>query len=259
MKAVWLSDLHFSADNTVAGLDTAKRIDAAVDFVNQYHADADICVITGDLVDRGTRRDYEALHQHLSTLACPLYPLVGNHDDRALLRSTFELPVNGMPDFVQYRIDRPDSILLCLDTQRTGADSGEFCAQREQWLAQQLAVADGKPVLLFMHHPPMVLGLPMQDSANLQNADSLIDLLASHSNIAYLFIGHVHRPICGTFRGMPFATMRAVSYQAPAPQPAWTWEQFAPAAEAPNLGVITTAGADVNLQYLQFSDYALGT
>ena len=58
---------------------------------------------------------------------------------------------------------------------------------------------------------------------------------------------------------MPFATMRAVSYQAPAPQPAWTWEQFAPAAEAPNLGVITTAGADVNLQYLQFSDYALGT
>lgn len=47
--------------------------------------------------------------------------------------------------------------------------------------------------------------------------------------------------------------------EAPAPQPEWSLERFQPAAEVPNLGVISQCGGDINLQYLQFCDHAVGT
>lgn len=258
MKLAWLSDLHFSADGDVLGHDTAARVDAAVAFINRYYADVDGCVISGDLANRGSAADYLLLRDLLAPLACPIYPMVGNHDDRAQLREHFVLPPSAMGDFVQYRVDCADAIILCLDTLCVGADGGEFCTAREHWLAEQLCGAAGRPVLVFMHHPPMALGLPMQDADNLADADAMLDLLAA-CEFAHLFIGHVHRPICGVVRGVPYATMRAVSFQAPAPRPEWSWENFQPAREAPGLGLISQIGGDVNLQYLQFCDYAVGT
>ncbi len=258
MKIAWLSDLHFCADEPVLGLDTGARVDAAVAFINQHYADADMCVISGDLVNRGTAVDYQQLALQLRELGCTLYPMAGNHDDRVLLRSTFELPDTAMVDFIQYRIDHPDAVVLCLDTQCAGADHGEFCPVRCQWLERQLAANDGKPVLVFMHHPPMALDLPMQDGDNIRDAQLMLSVLAGCNDSAHLFIGHVHRPVVGVARGMPYATMRAVSFQGPAPRPAWSWQQFSPAAEAPQLGLISTRGADINLQYLQFCEHALG-
>ena len=259
MKIIWLSDLHFCADELVLGHDTAARIDAATSYINQHHSDADLCIISGDLVNRGTSGDYQALAQHLSGLGCALYPMAGNHDDRALLRSAFDLPATTMPGFVQYRIDHDDATILCLDTQCAGSDHGEFCTERCQWLEQQLTETAGRPALVFMHHPPFALDLPMQDGDNIRDAEPLLAILGRHHSVAQLFIGHVHRAVCGVARGIPYATMRAVSFQAPAPRPTWSWQQFSPAAEAPNLGVINATDGDINLQYLQFCEHALGT
>ena len=256
-KVIWMSDLHFTATGEVLGHDPRIRLAAAIDHINAHHSDAAFCVVSGDLANRGTDMDYAEVAKLLSTLSIPVMPMVGNHDDRALLRQHLEVPATTMDDFVQYSVSFADGVALCLDTQQTGADAGAFCAARLAWLKAQVAAAEG-PVYLFLHHPPMALGLPMQDQDRMENPTPFLDLIAQNRAVRHLFIGHVHRPITGTIRGVPFATIRSVLYQAPPPVPEWDWDSFEPAQEAPQIGVLTFIAGDVQLQYEQFCPFAHG-
>lgn len=253
-----MSDLHFVAEGLVQGHDPRKRLSLAVEYINAHHGDAAYCVVSGDLVDRGTAADYAAVARHLGRLAMPCLPMVGNHDVRDLLRASLPLPGAAMADFVQYGLRTDMAHIICLDTLTPGADGGSFCDERMDWLARTLSDAADTPAIIFLHHPPMDLGLPMQDQDRLHDGEALLDLLDAHGNVRQLCIGHVHRPITGTVRGIPFATMRAVLYQAPPPQPAWDWDSFKPAHEAPALGVLTVQGGDVQVQFAQFCDYSDG-
>lgn len=259
LKAIWMSDLHFAQSGHVLDHDPRIRLTMALDHINANHSDASFCVVSGDMVNRGTETDYKALSTHFDKLDVPLLPMVGNHDNRALLRRHFELPATCMDDFVQYTLSTPSGLIVCLDTQKTGSDAGELCAQRRSWLQSVLENAEKGPVFIFMHHPPMAVRLPMQDTEGLNDGDIFLDLISGFTCVKYLFIGHVHRPISGTVRSIPFSTMRSVLYQAPAPRPAWDWDTFKPSDEAPNLGVITISRSDVNLQYEQFCQFEDGT
>ncbi len=258
IKTIWMSDPHYTHAGTVLGYDPRVRLRAAIDHVNTHHADAQMCIISGDMVNRGSRADYEGVHSELRALNVPYMPMVGNHDDRQLFREFLPVPDQCMADFVQYSVATSQGIIVCLDTLKSGSDAGAFCQKRRAWLSTVLNDAGETPVFLFMHHPPMALGLPMQDRDNMENGDAFLDLVSSYSCVQYMFIGHVHRPMTGTYNGIPYATMRAILYQAPPPKPAWTWDTFSPAREAPNLGVIHISNSGVNLHYDQFCDWQVG-
>lgn len=258
MKLIWMSDPHFLAEGNVAGHDPRLRVTAAVEFAKELYSDADICVISGDLVNEGSERDYKALKVILDQLPMPYLPMAGNHDDPQALRSVLPLPVGCMDGFIQYSMQTPEGLLICLDTQKVGSHAGELCGERLAWLEQTLQHAGEAPVYIFMHHPPMDLGLPMQDQIKLENGSAFLDLIGKYSNVRHLFIGHVHRPVAGTVRGVPFATMRAMLYQAPPPRPDWDWDSFEPPVEAPNIGIVELLNGDVTLQYVQFCEADYG-
>ena len=255
---IWMSDLHFTAQGLVQGHDPRRRVDLAVTFVNAHYQDAQVCVISGDMVDRGTPEDYSALAERLAALNVAILPMVGNHDDREVFKATFPVPETCMQDFVQYSVATDDGLILCLDTLKVGSDAGELCADRLAWLEMQLTAAQDTPVYIFMHHPPLSLGLPMQDTDRLENGDAFLDLVTQFDAVKFMFIGHVHRPISGVVCGVPYCTMRSVLYQAPPPQPAWNWDTFKPANEAPNLGVVELNKGDVRVQYVQCSAFEDG-
>ncbi len=254
-KLIWLSDPHFTATGDVLGHDPRVRLDAAIARINGDHADAALCVISGDMVNRATDADYAAIAVQLDTLKVPVLPMVGNHDDRALFAKHLPTPP-GLAGFIQYAIDTPDGVVACLDTHDPGADSGAFCAARVAWLRDLLG--QGKLTSLIMHHPPMSLGLPMQDQDQLAQGDAFLDLIETYDSVTQLMIGHVHRPITGSVRGIPFATMRSVLYQAPPPQPAWDWDSFAPAPEAPAMGVVTLDQGQVTIRYEDICPFGVG-
>lgn len=258
-KVIWMSDPHFTHEGNVLGHDPRVRLQAALDHINRYHHDANLCVISGDMVNRGTHADYDALLNRLNKLAIPFLPMVGNHDDRTLFRTILPLPEACMADFIQYTVPTTDGLIVCLDTQKSGSDAGEFCGERLAWLQDILQNAVDMPVYIFLHHPPMPLGLPMQDTENMEDGDTFLDLVSKYDCVKYMFIGHVHRPISGTVKGIPFSTMRSILYQAPAPRPEWNWDTFKPVEEAPNLGVITIAESAINLQFEQFCNFETGT
>lgn len=257
-KIIWMSDPHFQSTGTIDGLNPRLRLDAAIAYTNKHHADADFAVMSGDLVGDDTEADYAAIAQHLAQSAVKVHPIMGNNDERVAFRRYLALPDTAMPDFIQYTVDQPDARFIFLDTHKIGSHAGQFCAARQAWLDDALRQQPHKSAYIFMHHPPLTLGLPPQDEIMLEQHDAFLDLISGHENVKHLFMGHVHRPTAGTVRGIPFATIGALSFQAPPPRPAWDWDSFKPPQEAPQLAVLHIGQGNVVVQYTQFCDYALG-
>jgi hypothetical protein len=66
---------------------------------------------------------------------------------------------------------------------------------------------------MFQHHPPFDTGLQAMDRIKLKNPEDEWAVIARTRRPDYLFMGHVHRPISGLWRGIPFHIQRGVSHQ----------------------------------------------
>jgi hypothetical protein len=61
LKAIWMSDLHFTATGEVQSHDPKSRLSAAVEHISEHHVDSAFTIISGDLVNHGSAEDYSAL------------------------------------------------------------------------------------------------------------------------------------------------------------------------------------------------------
>ncbi|HEV8501024.1 MAG TPA: phosphodiesterase [Casimicrobiaceae bacterium] len=216
MKLIHITDTHLVRPGKLLfGLDPHARLTACIDDVLAHHADAALCVITGDLAHRGESAAYETLATELARLPMPVFPLVGNHDARAPFRAAFPAAVRDPQGFVQGVVRRDEGDFILLDTLDEGVHGGRYCDARSAWLAARLDEAAGRPVYLFMHHPPFAVGIDWLDEIALAEPERFATLVAGHRNIRHLFYGHVHRPVCGSWHGIPVSTMRGTNHQVP--------------------------------------------
>ena len=213
-KFLHLTDVHLvEQGQALYGLDPAYRLARCIDSMLQEHADAGLCVVTGDLAHWGHKDAYRQLAEQLARLPMPVLPILGNHDQRANFREHFaRVPVddNG---FVQYEAAVGPYRGLFLDTNESGVSHGVLCERRAQWLTDKLA-EDDRPVLVFMHHPAFALGIPSMDRIGLLDAAPFRRALqGQEQRIRHIFFGHIHRPIFGSWRGIPYSTMRGTNHQ----------------------------------------------
>lgn len=215
MKIIHLTDTHLvSPGQELYGLLPDKRLRAAIQSINALHADADLVVITGDLTHWGEREAYLNLRACLADLVPPVMPILGNHDDRIRFREIFPSAATDEHGFVQSLVEGEDEDLLFLDTNQPGTHMGWYCDQRLAWLQAMLDNSSDRPILLFMHHPPFDVELPTMDQIGLHQKQAFEAVMRPHrSRIRHLFFGHVHRPISGSWMGIPFSTLRATSHQ----------------------------------------------
>lgn len=216
MKWIHLTDTHLvRSGERLYGLDPQERLDACVADINRHHADAELVVITGDLTHYGDAQAFDALRQSLERLVPPLRVLPGNHDTRDMLRSAFpSMPFDGVGDALQGMLDTDEARLLFLDTTQPGTHAGWYDEARQEWLSARLRESQGRDCFLFMHHPPFPVGIPSMDRIGMVQAEAFFGALAPwRSQVRHIFFGHVHRPISGSWRGMPFSTLRATSHQ----------------------------------------------
>ena len=106
--------------------------------------------------------------------------------------------------------------IVTLDTlnEETPDHAGILCEARLRFLAEALASAPAdRPLLLFQHHPPFDSGLRYMDTIKLANGEAEWDVIARTRKPDYMFMGHLHRPIAGIWRGIPFHIQRALSHQ----------------------------------------------
>ena len=214
MKFIHLTDPHLvTPGDKLKGLDPAARLEPAFDDIARHHADAECCVITGDLADIGEASAYVWLSERLASFDIPCHLIIGNHDSREEFVAHFgDTPVD--PDgYVQSVVDTSAGKFVLLDTVEAGTHGGEYCDARQAWLRRTLDELAGEPVYLFMHHPPFDIHMPCLDRIGLTQQQAMVNIVTDHGNIRHLFFGHAHRPICGNWHGISFSTLRGTNHQ----------------------------------------------
>jgi 3',5'-cyclic AMP phosphodiesterase CpdA len=143
----------------------------------------------------------------------PVHLLLGNHDDRDNFLAAFPEAPRDRDGFVQQGFDTPAGRMILLDTKLPGTHAGGLCERRLAWLAEEMA--DGEaPVFLFLHHPPLPVGIRRMDQIPLLHAAELARVVEPHrGRIRHIFHGHLHRPLSGSWRGIPFSSLRGTSHQ----------------------------------------------
>ncbi|MFO7595373.1 MAG: phosphodiesterase [Desulfocurvibacter africanus] len=216
MKIIHLSDTHLGApDFRLHDIDPVQRLEACIRHINANHADADLCVMTGDLAHEGSPAGYAALKSILAEFDLPCRLMLGNHDDRQAFRAVFPGYPTDSGGFVQSFLETDEGIMIFLDTKSPSpGHHGQLCASRLDWLSDVLQGSGELPVFFCLHHPWFPVRLPALDRIALQEAEPLASLLQRHGRrIRHVFLGHVHRPMCGSWRGIPFSTINSLVRQ----------------------------------------------
>ena len=198
------------------GLNPLGRLEACIDDINRHHGDAELCVVTGDLAHHAQPKAYADLRECLSRLRMPTHLVVGNHD-RAIdcwrrsprRPSTATVRASG--------VETSAGWFLMLDTVRAGEGLGQLL-RPTPGLAAQVARGCSRPARLPVHAPSAVPRRDSQPGNRLglgADGDRIGEVLSAHDNVRHLFFGHVHRPIAGSWRGIPCSTLRGTNHQVP--------------------------------------------
>lgn len=215
MKIILITDPHLVfPGNSLTGLDPAQRFRKCIEHVNEHHFDAEFAILNGDITHYGHRESYQEAKEILSQLHMPFHITIGNHDDRSVCLEVFDdiKPVKG---FVQKAIETEEGCFILLDTADKGTSAGFLCEDRLHWLRMKLEETKGRPVYIFMHHPPFSVKIPALDRCKLVNDEEFYDVLAQHGSVKHIFAGHVHLPISGHWRNIPFTTILGTHQQSP--------------------------------------------
>jgi 3',5'-cyclic AMP phosphodiesterase CpdA len=214
MKFLQISDVHLVPDGgQLYGLEPEARLRACIADVNQHHCDADFVVFTGDLAHTGHRAAYARLIATLAELKLPYHLMIGNHDHRENFKSAFPSAPHDTNGFIQFAFDTPAGRFICLDSNEPGVPYGSFCEARAAWLGEELDRAASQPTYLFVHHHPFPVGLKRMDVNRLRDDERLAAKVRGRKNIKHIFMGHLHRPISGTWLDIPFSVLPGTSHQ----------------------------------------------
>lgn len=253
MKFIHLTDTHLVAGGgDLYGSNPKERLQQAVAHLMTHQPDAEALVITGDLTHLGQADAYAQLREVLSSVTKPIYLIPGNHDHRETLKEYFpsiECDENG---FVQYTKEFDNYLAIFLDTNEPGVPWGVFCDMRGAWLRKQLE-ASTKPVMLFMHHPFFPIGIHSMDDISLRDTAAFRTAIAGfESRIRQVFFGHIHRPITGSYQGMPFFTLKGTNHQVALELHAAVDEGIPGRLEAPQYAVVQLSADQVLIHIEDF-------
>ncbi len=219
MLIAQVSDLHVCAPGHRLGgaVDTNAMARACVRALQALRPAPDALLLSGDLVEAGGPAEYRHLIDLLAPIAWPIYPLAGNHDERASLRETLGLRMGphraAMAGFLQYEASLGPLRLLALDTVVPLQPHGALCARRLQWLHERLD-EDARPVVIAMHHPPFATGIGHMDGMGLrEGVVELEAMVAAHPQVQAVLCGHLHRSIQTRFGGTLASTCPSPAHQ----------------------------------------------
>ena len=192
MKIAQISDLHVvAAGKTLGVAPMAENLEKVVAHINGLGPD--LVLVSGDIADTGTLAEVERAAAVLTGLNAPFYVTPGNHDVRETLQKG--MPAAALPacalGHLSYAVELPELRILALDSTDPDAPNGRICQARAAWLAAELESAT-KPVLIFMHHPPLKFAVDETDRPPLEGAALLAEVVAQHGHVERILCGHIH-------------------------------------------------------------------
>jgi len=213
LKFIVLADTHIVPEGQLSHeIDTLARLDAAVTFVNDAHADAEFVVFAGDLADRGEVEAYHRFRAALAPLTPPVYLTLGNHDHRPTFLDIFGTDMATETGNVDHIVDAKGYRVIVLDSSDPDLrGSGRLEPGQINWLKAHLAEATDRPVVVVLHHN--ITGFHVQtDFIILEDSAAFAAALKTHPDVRQVISGHVHMTTAGSFAGVPFCTFAGGHY-----------------------------------------------
>lgn len=203
MLIAQITDCHIGFDRTDPEEDNVVRLRAVLGHLSHGPNRPDLLLLTGDLTNGGDAQSYARLGTLLAGYRFPYRLMAGNWDERAALVAAFpETTSDG--GFVQFEQPLPGLRLIALDTSEPGRKAGAFCAERAAWLGARLDADPITPVLIAMHHPPIISGLDWLDGSEVEPwIERFRAVIAGRPQVRAIIAGHLHRTIHSSFAGIP--------------------------------------------------------
>jgi len=199
MLIAQVTDIHVAPDN-----DHLQRFEQVLLWLRQVSPD--VLILTGDLTDDDGLEGYEQIAARLDEQTYSSLLLPGNSDDRKLMRQTWgksQWKYDGSAEFLNFSHHIGGIHLIGLDTMVSEKSYGSVLGRLE-WLEKEVHETDGAPKMLFLHHHLFRSGIPSLDETMCRGLGELKALIRrSAGRILSLSSGHVHRPVAGTFAGIP--------------------------------------------------------
>jgi Icc protein len=215
MRIAHISDFHLPGKpgQSAHGAFPDANLREAAGLLKQQAPKADLIVLGGDLLEEGHKGNYEPIADLFKEIEAPLRIVLGNHDDlKALQKSSLVQQADRYPGYDS--CDHGGVHLIFLNTATAGKPGGSLEGKQLIWMSEDLYENHGKPVLIFMHHPPIDCGIPWLDKIKLENADAFWDIVPPYAkNVMGVFFAHLHIQLSTVVRGVLVASPPAVGFQ----------------------------------------------
>ncbi len=227
LNVIVASDLHFSSNSFTVY--TGNTSDDAYSHVpssgqllyesnaiitafldNAAGSNADVLLLSGDLVNAGTEAEHILLAAKLAEFEAEtgkqVYVIPGNHDFFKTTKESFAAIYSDFgygdaiatdTNSITYVADLNDEYrLIGIDSTDKGESVECMTAERVAWIEAQCkqAVADGKKVIAMMHHNLLehyIFNDAIHAGAIVDSSLGLAEVLASNG-VQYIFTGHTH-------------------------------------------------------------------
>jgi Icc protein len=200
LRVLHLTDPHLFAnpEGALRGTVTHASLGAVLDHYRQSDWEADLVVVTGDLIHDDSAKAYDHFRGLLGDTGLPVYCLPGNHDVRGLMRAALSTP----PFHYCASIEASNWLIVCLDSCVEGSAGGFLDKAEAERLGTEIEASAAEHVLVCLHHPLIPTGSAWLDSVGLENAGEALDQIAAHSGVRLCIFGHVHQDLEEQHRGV---------------------------------------------------------
>lgn len=144
--------------------------------------------ITGDICrDVPQLYIYEWLKEILEKYSFTYNIIPGNHDNVLMINQVFDLGDTYKDGQIYFTLPCESRKILFLDT-----STNSLSNEQQKWFKKEVEDCN-KPIVIFMHHPPTLIGCNFMDSTYpLQNIDEVQEMFQNINSELTIFCGHYH-------------------------------------------------------------------
>ena len=190
MRLIQFTDTHLygSAEQALRGIATWPTLRATLMHAASGIAAADAILVTGDLV-QDDPAGYTLFRELFAPLGKRVLCIPGNHDDPVAMQTAlYAAPFQYCGE---YGDDKWRVVLL--DSFLPGSAAGQLTKSTLQQLDAALTAADGRHVLICLHHHPVPMRSRWLDTVGLTNAEDFFAVVDRHASVRGILWGHVHQ------------------------------------------------------------------
>ena len=170
-------------------IDTEYYFSFILQHALKSHPKVDLILVTGDLTQTPCSCCYQRIFKELKKTNIPCICLPGNHDDWQLMQrflNTDNVSCNKQFTLANWKI-------ICLNSQKPGADGGWLAESELLFLDQELARHTEKNILIAVHHNCLPTNSEWMDTMTIENSNELLTILKRYSQVKMVIHGHTHQ------------------------------------------------------------------